>query len=99
VTCNLPPPLLEFYWVVPYGRFSDWQGKTPKTLLVQKKNPKKLKSVRLSSMQGKRYVNQYVLSLDRVSPNAKAIFDRVAAQPPLEGMSVVVEGNLWKVIL
>jgi NAD-dependent DNA ligase len=82
VTSNLPPPL-DFYWVVPFGRFQDWKKRAPKTLNVTDVVKNAFGS----------HVNQYVLSMDIVSPSAQHIHDLVQDQHPLKVMLVAVEGS------
>jgi hypothetical protein len=82
-----PHPKLDFYWVVPFGRFEAWKKKHPKT-------SRKASGVILDALD--KYVIQHVLNMEVVSPSAQAIVDLVAAQPPWEGMKVVVEGEFGK---
>jgi hypothetical protein len=81
-----PKPKLDFYWIVPYGRFPDWKKKRPKRFVKGKKGQEVAKTLRT-------YVNQYVLSMDVLPPSKQDIEDLVQGQLPWQGMTVVVTGK------
>jgi predicted XRE-type DNA-binding protein len=78
-----PLPKLDFYWVVPFGRFADWKIKGPMTV---QEGPEVAKAIGM-------YVNHFVLSLAVDQPRAVPAVVHVKAQPPWQGKAVVVTGR------
>jgi hypothetical protein len=59
-----PPPMLEFYWVVPYQSESAWKGRQPKSAT----GPGSRELKKLVDMCLTKYVQQFVLIMENEEP-------------------------------
>jgi hypothetical protein len=86
-------PKLDFYWVIPYGRFMKWKGYAPKKLLNKGRNAVMAKRRKVVTKTLETYINQYVLIMDRESPSAQDLKTLLGSQLPWQGMEVVITGK------